>query len=679
MTAHLSFSLPDAFVKAYAEREVRWGFPCGGGLTLGELNFVDKYSRLKEDGTKERWHEACRRVIEGMYSILKDHCARRRTPWNDAKATRSAMEAYERMFTFKWLPPGRGIWMMGTEFVAEHGSAALQNCAFVSTGSPRGLVNAAQRLMEMSMLGVGVGFDSRAADEGLRVHGPTQAWLTYTIPDTREGWCESTAALLTSYLEPGRPRLEMVYDQIRPKGAPIRGFGGVAAGPEPLQELHESLRRILDRYAADQRSVDTMLVGDVMNLVARCVVAGNVRRSALIWLGEDDDKAFLAAKDKRVNPERMDYDTGWGWASNNSILAEVGQDYSYLAEAIALNGEPGLVYLDLCRDYGRLADPPNGRDYRVAGINPCGEQPLEDGELCTLVNAYPTNCVDQEDFERTLKFAYLYAKAVTLLSTHWEDANEVMRRNHRIGTSMAGQAEFVERFGWAELKAWQDSGYHVIREWDRIYSEWLGVRESIKVTTSKPDGTTALLAGVTPGAAWPSETGGYLRRMRFAADAPIVAKLVDAGVPVEPDVTDSRRVVAEFPTTGPDIRGEREVSVWEKAELAALTQRHWSDNAVSVTLTFRPDEVDDVGRIIHAFDGRLKTASFLPLGEEAAGGAYEQMPYEAIAVDELEDRRAAIHQIDRSALYGLGTGDAAGERYCTTDRCELPWTAPVTP
>lgn len=678
MNEHLSFRLPSTFVAEYERREVRWGFPCGGGLTLGELNFVDKYSRLKADGTKERWHEACARVVEGTYSILKDHCARRRTPWDDAKAQRSAQEAYERMFTFRWLPPGRGIWMMGTEFVAEHGSAALENCAFVSTGQPRGLVNAAHRLMEMSMLGVGVGFDSLAADDGAHVYDPTGAPNHVLIPDSREGWCDSTAILLRAYLEPGQPTPIFDYSRIRPAGQPIRGFGGVAAGPEPLMELHENLRRLLDGYVNDGRAVDSMLVGDVMTMVARCVVAGNVRRSALIWLGHDDDKAFLQAKDWTVNPERMAPNTGWGFASNNSIVASVGSDYTELARQNAVNGEPGLVYLDLCRDYGRLADPPNGRDYRVAGINPCGEQPLEDGELCTLVNVYPTNCDDKDDYQRTLKFGYLYAKAVTLLSTHWEDANEVMRRNHRIGTSMAGQAEFVETNGWAMLKEWQDDGYATIKNWDRIYSEWLGVRESIKVTTSKPDGTTALLAGVTPGAAWPTETGGYIRRIRLAADSPLVDALQTAGVPIEPDVTDARRAVAEFPTTGPDIRGEREVSVWEKAELAAMTQRHWSDNAVSVTLSFLPTEADDVGRIIHAFDGRLKTMSFLPMPSDEQLAeletVYPQMPYEAINEDELDRRRAAIGPIDTAPMYGVGAEDAAGERFCTTEHCELPAT-----
>jgi adenosylcobalamin-dependent ribonucleoside-triphosphate reductase len=666
---YLSFALPDELVEGYGDRPIDWGFPCGGGLSLGELTFVDKYSRLKPDGTKETWAEVCRRVIEGTYSILKDHCLRRRTPWDEAKALRSAAEAYERMFTFRWLPPGRGLAMMGTEFVhGQQNSAALQNCAFVSTGGKRGLVGAAHRLMEMSMLGVGVGFDSAAADEDLRVYEPAIGG-TFVVDDTREGWCDSTAAVLRAYLQPGGVMPETIdYSLVRPAGAPIRGYGGVAAGPGPLMELHQTLVEVLNARIGD--TVDIVTVGDIMNLIGRCVVAGGVRRTAEIWLCADE-KEFLDAKNAAVHPRRMEAETGWGWSSNNSVLTEVGTDYTHLAEAIGRNGEPGLVYLDLLRNYGRLADGPDGgRDYRVAGVNPCGEQGLEDGELCTLVNLYPTRCDDQADFERSAKFAYLYAKAVTLLPTHWEDANEIMRRNHRIGASLAGQAQFVETYGWVELKRWQDSGYHVICEWDRVYSGWLGVRESVKKTTTKPDGSTVLLVGCTPGVGWPTFAGHFLRRFRFSADAPIVATLRAAGVPVEPDVTDPRRVIAELPAYGPDVPGEWDVSIWKKAELAAATQRHWSDNSVSVTLSFRPDEADQIADIIHTFDGRLKTMSFLPLHE--SGGAYPQMPFEKIDQDELDARFAAISPISRSALYGVGNDDADIERFCTTDRCDLP-------
>ena len=109
-----SFRLPAGFVEEYKKRTPEFGFPDAGGNTLGEITFVRTYSRLKEDGGKETWAEVCARVINGMYSLQRDHAVANRLPWSEEQAMSSAKEAFERMHTFKWLPPGRGLWMMGT-------------------------------------------------------------------------------------------------------------------------------------------------------------------------------------------------------------------------------------------------------------------------------------------------------------------------------------------------------------------------------------------------------------------------------------------------------------------------------------------------------------------------------------------------------------------------------------
>lgn len=668
---YLSFHLADAFVETYASRTPPWGFAIGAGNTLGELTFISKYSRRLEDGSKERWHQACRRVIEGTFSILKDHCAQNRTPWNEQKGQKSAQDAFDRMFNMKWLPPGRGIWVMGTEFVNERrNSAPLQNCAFVSTEklSSHSHLEATLpfiRLMEMSMLGVGVGFDTKGANK-LTIHAPDAERLEErVVEDSREGWYQSTADLLISYFF-GGPAVVFDYRQIRPAGEPIKGFGGTAAGPEPLQRLHNNIRDLLNGRS-DEKFSSTDIV-DVMNLIGKCVVSGNVRRSAEIAIGDADDKAFLDLKNWEVNPERNGKD-GWGHISNNTVFAEVGGNFDHLVPRIAANGEPGMLYLDLCREYGRLVDPPNNRDYRAAGTNPCGEQTLESYECCTLVETFPVNHETLEDYLKTLKVAYLYGKAVTLLPTHWPETNEVMQRNRRIGCSVSGSAQFAERSGWTELRTWLNKGYDEIQRRDRQYSEWLGVRESIKTTSVKPSGTVSLLAGVTPGVHWPT-ADVYIRRMRLSKDDPLTAILAEAGYFVEPDFSNPDfDVVVELPTRGPAVRTEDEVSVWEKAALAVLHQRYWADNQVSVTLTFRYDEADQVSSIIRAFDGQLKSLTFLPI---EPNGAYRQMPYERIDEEQFDRNVANVRYLNWDHLYGGNSLDAVGEAYCTTDHCEIP-------
>jgi ribonucleoside-triphosphate reductase len=667
---YLSFHLNPDFVDEYRERTPNWGFPIGGGNSLGELTFLVKYARRKEDGTKERWFETCQRVIEGMYSILKDHCNSNRTPWNEQKAQRSAQDAYERMFSFKWLPPGRGIWMMGTEFVHEkHNSAPLQNCAFVSTEklsihSKAEAILPFVRLMEMSMLGVGVGFDTKGADR-ITLSEPDYDRKEFrVIEDTREGWYESVGDLLWSYFN-GGPWIEFDYARIRPAGELIKGFGGVAAGPDPLIRLHDDLRKILG--GRDGEKLSSTDIVDICNLIGKCVVSGNVRRSAELALGDADDLAFLDLKNYELNPVRMGAD-GWGHSSNNSIAAHVGGNYDNLVDRIIANGEPGLVYLDVCRSFGRLVDPANNKDHRVMGVNPCAEQTLESYECCTLVESFPINHDTLEDYHKTLKVAYLYGKAVTLLPTHWPEVNEVMQRNRRIGCSVSGSAQFAEAFGWTELRTWLNTGYQEIVKRDHQYSEWLGVRESIKMTSVKPSGSVSLLAGVTPGVHWPT-ADIYIRRMRLSVNDPLVETLVAAGYHAEPDVMNPDfDMVVELPTLGPDVRTEKEVSVWEKAALAVLHQRYWADNAVSVTLTFSENEKEQIGAVIRAFEGQLKTLSFLPSFDK---GAYAQMPYEKIDLDTYEAKCAKVKPLDWDRLYDGASLDAQGESGCTTDMCEI--------
>jgi adenosylcobalamin-dependent ribonucleoside-triphosphate reductase len=677
-----SFRLPSKFVEQYAEREVPWGYADAAGNALGEITFLRTYSRLKEDGTKERWHEVVERVINGMYSIQRDHAKANRLPWSNKKAQASAKEAYERLFELKWSPPGRGLWVMGTPLVNEQkNSAALQNCAFVSTADMTKADPGAPFvfLMEASMLGVGVGFDTKGADKGLIIQDPEEFEPeVYVIPDSREGWVESLNQVIKSYLTPGFGNTVFDYSVIRPAGAPIRTFGGTASGPGPLKQLHERIRSIFAGRAGE--SVTTKDIADIGNLIGTCVVAGNVRRSAELLLGDINDESFLNLKNRDVYPERNSYDPetpGWGWMSNNSVAVEVGQDLTDILPGIVRNGEPGVVWLDVSRQYGRLVDPPNNKDWRVQGYNPCAEQSLESYEMCTLVETFPHRHETLEDYKRTIKFSYLYAKTVTLLPTHWEKTNAIMQRNRRIGTSASGLADFADNRGLPELRRWMDEAYQTVQRYDNVYSEWLCVRESIKTTTVKPSGTVSILAGVSPGVHWAPGGEFFNRAIRFRRTDPMVTLFQAAGYRIEAASEDPvNTVVIFFPVHSLAKRSEKEVSLYEKAALAVTLQRYWSDNSVSVTLSFDPEtEGDDIGRVLSMYEGQLKTVSFLPQGNFT----YPQMPYTEIDAAEYQFAHLGLRKVDLSPIYDgdLDVIDAIGEAYCSTDACEIKEFAPT--
>lgn len=388
---------------------------------------------------------------------------------------------------------------MGSPLTEERGIyAALNNCAFVSTaqmfdpshGTPS---KPFTFLMDASMLGVGVGFDTRGANASPRsiVHQPLAGSRVYRIPDTREGWVESVRMLIDSYFL-SQPSIEFEYGDIRPAGSLIKGFGGIASGPQCLIDLHKEIRQTLDRNL--NRPITVTTIVDLMNLIGKCVVSGNVRRTAEIAFGDPQSEEYVDLKNYEKNPHRASY----GWTSNNSVFCELGMDYANVCERVRLNGEPGFSWLTNAQQFGRMADPGLWRDRRAAGGNPCLEQTLESYELCCLVETFPHNHSTVEEFCETLKYAYLYAKTVTLGSTHWPETNRVTLRNRRIGCSMSGLAQFIEGRGLDELKRWCERGYEAIQQYDVSTSDWLAIPRSIKTTSIKPSGTVSLLAGGKP-------------------------------------------------------------------------------------------------------------------------------------------------------------------------------------
>jgi len=653
------FKLSENFINKYKRKKPPFGFN-----GLGELVYMRTYSRIKEDGKNERWWETVKRVVEGTYSMQMTWIDSHQLGWNPWQAQKSAQDMYDRIFNMKFLPPGRGLWAMGTAITEEKKLyAALNNCAFVSTKTIKeDYSKPFCFLMDASMLGVGVGFDVKGAGE-IVVKGidKDRDSTIFQIPDTREGWVDSLRLLLESYFHGSQP-VEFDYTIIRPEGAPIKGFGGVSSGPDPLEEVHEDIRKVLETNSGEPITVTTIV--DIMNLIGKCVVAGNVRRTAEIVFGDPHDEEYLNLKNYKVNPDRDQF----GWTSNNSVFAELGMDYTDICKRIVDNGEPGLAWLDNMRHYSRMKNGGDDKDHRVMGGNPCLEQSLESYELCCLVETFPDNHDSLEDYKRTLKYAYLYAKTVTLGRTHWSDTNRVMLRNRRIGCSVSGVAQFITNNGLDTLRHWLEEGYDTIQEWDKEYSDWFAVPKSIKTTSVKPSGTVSLLAGATPGLHYP-ESRFYIRRVRISKQSELIEPLTKAGYKIEPAYgSENTTLVVEVPVdVGEGIRTAAELSIWEQFSLAAFLQRHWADNQVSCTATFNPEtEADELPHVLNYFQYRLKGISLLP---RHPLGAYKQMPYEAI------DEKTYNKQLKKLKTLSFGViknEEAEVDKFCNNDSCEIP-------
>ena len=657
MTKTSDFKLSPQFTAEYENRPVPWGF--------GDLSYITykrTYARPVEgEDRTEEWWETCRRVIEGMFTLQKRHCRSLGLPWDNVKATSFAQNAYDRLFNLKWTPPGRGLWMMGSPAIMEgKAGAGLFNCGFTTTRDiDQDFSRPFTWAFLMSMLGVGVGFDTRGAGtvEIVEPEKALQDDRIHIVPDSREGWAGALGRLLNAFTGKGTLPEEWDVSKVRPKGAPIKTFGGVASGPEPLTEMLETLHALYAEKIG--RRIDSELIVDTMNIVARCVVSGGVRRSAMISLGALDDDEFM---DLKLDQEKLGE---WRWSSNNSIFACKGMDYTEAAKRTAANGEPGYMWLENARAFGRMKDPADWKDKGAEGANPCQEQTLWNKELCCLVESYPANHTDFEDFKETLRVAYQYAKTVTLVQTHDEQTNAVMLKNRRIGLSMTGIIQAINKHSYRGYMDWCDKGYEYVQYLDKKYSDWLCIPRSIKTTSVKPSGTVSILSGSTPGVHW-DHGEYYIRRVRLRDTHDLVDVCREAGYLVEKDVYAPNTVVVEFPVHAQNVtRSKDQVSAWEKVKLAADMQYYWADNQVSCTVEFDPDtEGAQIPQMLSMFEDKLKGISFLPMRDHG----YAQAPYETITREEYERRAAALKPINAAFEHDQE------DKFCSGVACEVDLT-----
>ena len=653
----IQFKINKEFVDSYRKKKNPFK------NALAEATFYRTYSRIKEDGTKEDWVDCLERVVNGVYTFQKIHCNQLKLHWDNSKAQRSCQKMFDKMFNMKFLPPGRGLFMMAPDgFVMEtDDSTPLYNCAFVSTKEIKDEGTLPFTFgMNSLFLGVGLGFNTKGAGK-IKIKEPIGEF-EFEIEDCRESWTDSLDLLLQAFFY-GKRMPSFNYEKIRPAGIVLKRFGGVSSGPGPLKELHEDVINLLtNRIGGFIKSTDIV---DIFNMIGRCIVSGSVRRSAELALGEEDDEEFLEMKDWTKFPEQVEK---WRWASNNSIYGTVGKtDYKKI---LGKTGEvPGIMWLQNAKEYGRMEDGKDYGDMEVEGGNPCNEIPLASYEFCNLSECFPAYHDTFEEFKETLKFAYLYCKTITLLPTGSMRTNEVQFRNRRLGISCSGILEAFTKNGTREMIRWFDEGYKYLQELDKMYSGWFKVGTSVRLTTVKPSGTISIVAGTgSPGVHAP-HSEYYLRRVRIGVFDPILGRLDDAGYKIEDEIyggEESKKLqkVVSFPIKEEHFeQSKKDLTMWQQLKLVSLMQRYWSSNAVSVTVTYKPEEEKDIPRALEYFERDLKTVSFLPLTEHG----FELAPYEEITKEQYEEATKNLKIVNFNNL--ANPNDAIGTKYCDAEGC----------
>ncbi len=640
--------LSKEFVNKYKNKQPKWGFN-----GLGYIVYKRTYARLKENGQSEEWFETVERCVNGAQKI-------------GAKYTKKEMERiYDLVFNLKCNFAGRMLWQLGTSTVDRFGANSLLNCWFASMKEPKAFLF----LFENLMLGGGVGYSIRREDvhelprikKDVDISHISKKDADFIVPDSREGWVKLLEHLLDAFFNTGK---SFSYSTILIRGAgeKIEGFGGKASGPAILVEGVKKICKVFkSREGKKLRSLDVL---DICNIIGSVVVAGNVRRSAEIALGDPDDVLYLRAKNWGSGNV-----PNWRAMSNNTLYVD---DYSHLMEEFwkngyeinkktgFANGEPyGFFNLPLSRKYGRLKDGlmKNSDVYptkvdNVVGTNPCGEISLADYECCNLCELYLNNIESEKELIECAQLLYKTQKAISSLPFLHEETNDIVHKNMRLGMGVTGICQSLDKVEWL------DKCYEELRKFDKKWSKERGWPESIKLTTVKPSGTLSLLGGSTPGV-HPAYSKYYLRTVRMSSSDSLVQICRDLGYKTEYllnfDGSENHdTIVVYFPCETPSgaILASN-MGVVKQLDVVKKLQETWSDNAVSVTAYYSPEELEELKDWLKDnYKNNIKSVSFLLRQEHG----FKQAPYQEIDEKTYNQARAKVKPLSNINITG-GTLD----------------------
>jgi ribonucleoside-triphosphate reductase (thioredoxin) len=606
---------------------------------LARVVYARTYARNDND-VREKWPDTVARIIKGNVR-------------NHKVSERELKELEYLLLNRKAAPAGRGLWYSGAPSHEALGGVALNNCWFVTGDDWYNYVLAEDLLM----LGGGVGmsvehrFTSKLPQvkKGVVItHKPTKD-ADFIVPDSREGWCKLTKRVLEAFFEMGKG---FTYSTvcIRGAGEPIKGFGGVASGPIPLIGFIQKLSTILaGREGKQIRPVDSM---DILCSIGEMVVAGNVRRSALIILGDPWDKEYLKAKRWDLGPVPTQRAM-----ANLSVVCDDAEDLHPLFWKTYEQGEPfGIVNRTNMRKFGRMGEL---KKDTAMGVNPCAEATLEDGEPCNLQELALPNIADEEEFVMAARLMHRWGKRVTCEKYHHEKVTEVIQRNRRVGTGITGCLR-SPLFNAPTL----DRVYAAIQDENVRYSKELGINESIRTTVVKPSGTISKVfdMGGFEGV-HAAYSRYYIQRIRFAANDALVPLLREAGHHIEPIVRfdgsfDHNTVVVDFAEngTGGPVADE-DWDTWKQLEVVKMAQKNWADQSVSVTVYYRKEEIGKLKTWLSENLKNIKTISFLCAGDHG----FRQAPKEAISRETYEAMVAKTKDLP---------GDIAGDGTIDGTECE---------
>jgi ribonucleoside-diphosphate reductase alpha chain len=610
---------------------------------LSDITVYMKYARfIPEKNRRETWEELVTRnkeMHQKKYPKLK----------------KEIESVYKFVYDKKVLPSMRSLQFGGKPI--EISPNRIYNCAYLPIDDWR----AFGEVMFLLLGGTGVGYSVQKhhVEKLPQIHKPKQdRERRFLVSDSIEGWADSVKSLIKSYFT-GGSSLRFDYSDIRPKGARLITSGGKAPGPEPLRICIEKIRSVLDAKK-DGDQLSPLEVHDIVCHIADAVLAGGIRRAALISLFSADDDEMISCKFGawwELNPQR-------GRANNSAVLlrSKVTEEFfKSLWKKIELSnaGEPGIYFS-------------NDKDW---GTNPCCEIALRPFQFCNLCEVNVSDVEDQKELEARVKAATFIGTLQAgytdfhYLRPIWQRTTE---KDALLGVGMTGigSGKVMKLDVKAATKAAKEENERV--------AELLGINRAARVTTIKPAGTSSLTLGCSSGIhAWHNDF--YLRRVRVGKNEAIYQHLANN----HPELVEDEYFrphdtavigVPQKAPVGSILRTESPIQLLERVK---WFNQNWikpghrsgmNTHNISATVSIREHEWDAVGTWMWDNRESFNGLSVLPFD----GGSYIQAPFEDITEEKYNQLMQTLHEVNLDNVIELDDNtDLSGELACAGGACEI--------
>lgn len=624
---------------------------------LGEFVYFRTYSKwIETEGRRETWIETVDRYMAFMKENLGNKL--KEAEYKEVRETILKQEAMPSMRLLQFAGPA-----------ARATNVCAYNCSFIAPSNWRDF----GEIMYISMCGTGVGWaaESQNVQSLPQIKMQTGKKLpVHVIHDSKEGWCDAFIFGLNTWAD--GMDVEFDYSQLRPAGARLKTMGGKSSGPEPLRQLLNFTReKMLKRQGRRLLNIDAH---DIICKIGEIVVAGGVRRSAMISLSDLDDEAIRDAKKGQfylTDPQRS-------LANNSAVYLQKPTAAEFMKEWVALmesgSGERGIF------NRGGLATSLPARRIQALkgnisglGTNPCGEIILQSKQFCNLSEIVARSSDTEADLIRKMKVATIlgtYQSTLTkfpYLSKEWKEHCEAERL---LGVSITGQwdcpvvrkPEVMKKLRLETIKL------------NKVYAKRFGVNASTCITCVKPSGNLSQTVDCSSGM-HPRHAPYYIRRARIASTDALFKMLKDQGVPYHPEVgqtmENATTYVLEFPVKAPNGSiFKNDQSAIEQLEYWKLVKENYTEHNPSVTISIGENEWIETAHWLYKNWDIIGGLSFLPRDNHV----YQLAPYEAINKEKFEELISRFENIDFSKIVTYELSDETEvkkELACVGGVCEI--------